>query len=62
MNLTPLILGFFLISIIISIAGVVQTCLQAKIIGKSAEEVSRNIVNDSEDKIVKKVVDELLSK
>ena len=62
MNITLVLLGFFIVSIIISIAGVVQTYLQTKIIGKSAEEVSRNIVQNSEGKIVKKVVDELLKK
>lgn len=62
MNLTMLMLGFFAVSLALGLIGLLQTYIQVRILGKSAEEVSRNIVKDSEGKIVKKVVDELLNK
>lgn len=62
MNLTLVMLGFFTVAIVLGLIGLLQTYIQARIIGKSAEEVSRNIVKDSQDKIVKKVVDKLLNK
>ena len=62
MNLTLVMLGFFTVAIILGLIDLLQTYIQARIIGKSAEEVSKNIVKDSEQKLVKKVVDELLNK
>lgn len=62
MNLTLVLLGFFTVAIILGLIDLLQTYIQARIIGKSAEEVSKNIVKDSEQKLVKKVVDELLNK
>ena len=62
MNLTMVMMGFFVVAIVLGLIGLLQTYIQARIIGKSAEEVSKNIVKDSEQKLVKKVVDELLNK
>lgn len=62
MNLSLVLLGFFTVAIILGLIDLLQTYIQARIIGKSAEEVSKNIVKDSEQKLVKKVVDELLNK
>lgn len=62
MNLALVLLGFFTVAIILGLIALLQTYIQARIIGKSAEEVSKNIVKDSEQKLVKKVVDELLNK
>lgn len=62
MNLTLVMFSFFGVAVILGLIGLIQTYLQAKIIGRSAEEVSKNIVKDSENKLVKKVVDELLNK
>lgn len=62
MNLTLLSIGFFAVSIVLGLIGLLQSYIQARIIGESAEEVSKNIVQDSEHKLVEKVVDELLNK
>lgn len=62
MNLTMVMLGFFAVALALGLISLLQTYIQARIIGKSAEEVSKNIVKDSEQKLVKKVVDELLNK
>lgn len=62
MNLTLVMLGFFTVAIVLGLISLLQTYIQARVIGKSAEEVSKNIIKDSEQKLVKKVVDELLNK
>lgn len=43
MNLTILMLGFFAVSLTLGLIGLLQTYIQVRILGESAEEVSRNI-------------------